>query len=320
METRAHHVLIGLFTLLTTAAAVVFVLWLGQMADDREFRYLDVIFQEAVTGLSKGSTVEFNGIKIGDVDGLRLDADNPHRVFARVRIDAQSPIRTDTRAHLVPAGITGLSIIRLSSGNEPESVPLVLREGVVPQIVAETSALSKFIAEGGNVMLNFNEFLLQARELFSEHNLVNIRQTLEHVETTTRQFEETQREFGPTLRAFRQTAADASTTLLEVNALLSRADQTLTSFDQLMDDDAKQALTAFRQSADAFESAMVSVESLVADSREPLRLSLEGVAQMGPLLHELRLTLTSIREITGKMENQPLDYLFDLSPPQEFKP
>ena len=83
METRAHHVLIGLFTLLVVGAALMFALWLGKSDADRQFEVYDIVFQEAVSGLSKGGTVEFNGIKIGDVVSLRLDPEDAHRVIAR---------------------------------------------------------------------------------------------------------------------------------------------------------------------------------------------------------------------------------------------
>ena len=85
METRAHHVLIGLFTLLVVGAALMFALWLGKSDADRQFEVYDIVFQEAVSGLSKGGTVEFNGIKIGDVSSLRLDPQDP---ASRGRIEA----------------------------------------------------------------------------------------------------------------------------------------------------------------------------------------------------------------------------------------
>ena len=56
-----------------------------------------------MSGLSKGSTVEFNGIKVGEVAQLQLDPEDPRRVRARIQVDASAPMRTDTRARLVPA-------------------------------------------------------------------------------------------------------------------------------------------------------------------------------------------------------------------------
>lgn len=73
METRARHVLIGLFTLAVGVAAVLFTLWLGRSDSQRDFHLYDIAFEEAVSGLSRGSTVEFNGIRVGDVVDLRHD-------------------------------------------------------------------------------------------------------------------------------------------------------------------------------------------------------------------------------------------------------
>ncbi|MEO7200872.1 MAG: MlaD family protein, partial [Dokdonella sp.] len=72
METRAHHILIGGFAIAAFLLGLLFVLWLSKVSADREFGYYDVIFTEAVTGLSKGGLVQYNGIKVGEVSKLSL--------------------------------------------------------------------------------------------------------------------------------------------------------------------------------------------------------------------------------------------------------
>ena len=80
METRAHHVLIGLFSVLVIVGAMLFGLWLAKASMDSTFKDYEVVFNEAVIGLSKGSSVQYNGIKVGDVIELRLDDKDPRRV------------------------------------------------------------------------------------------------------------------------------------------------------------------------------------------------------------------------------------------------
>jgi len=58
METRASYVLIGAFTLCVFVAAFVFVLWIGKVSLDREWSYYDIVFKEAVTGLTVGGAVQ----------------------------------------------------------------------------------------------------------------------------------------------------------------------------------------------------------------------------------------------------------------------
>ncbi|WVM94195.1 hypothetical protein ULG90_11665 [Halopseudomonas pachastrellae] len=55
METRANHVLIGLFTVLAALASIIFAIWLSSASTSSEQNSYTVVFKQAVTGLSRGS-------------------------------------------------------------------------------------------------------------------------------------------------------------------------------------------------------------------------------------------------------------------------
>ncbi|THF63752.1 MCE family protein [Pseudothauera nasutitermitis] len=313
METRAHHILIGLFTLIVVGAALAFALWLGKAGHDKQFNHYDVVFEEAVAGLSKGSTVEFNGIKIGEVNDLRLDPRDPRRVLARIRVDSKAPIRTDTRARLTPAGITGLYTIRLSSGDDPASQPLRPAGGEVPVIVAEPSPLSKLLADGGDVMLNVNELLIQARTLFSSENAAAIGRTLQHLEQTTGTLAAQREDMGHTLRQLALASEQA-------NLALAEAAKMMQATNRLIDGEGRQTLESAQRAMAAFEQAAQSVDKLLVDNRDPLDSGLRGLADLGPAITELRQTLASLRTITRQLESRPADYLLGLEPTKEFQP
>ncbi|MBN7140953.1 MlaD family protein, partial [Ectopseudomonas oleovorans] len=153
MEPRAHHVLIGLFTVLTVGAALLFALWLNKAGADRAFTDYEVIFNEAVTGLSQGSAVQYSGIKVGDVISLGLDPNDPRTVRARIRIVGHTPIKQDTRARLAITGVTGLAVIQLHGGS-PESPPLEGKDGQPGIIIADRSPLSRLMANGEDLVVN----------------------------------------------------------------------------------------------------------------------------------------------------------------------
>jgi len=46
METRANHVLIGLFTLLVALGAVLFALWAAKYSAEREWNEFDIVFND----------------------------------------------------------------------------------------------------------------------------------------------------------------------------------------------------------------------------------------------------------------------------------
>ena len=73
METRAHHVVIGLFVVLTLVGGVLFALWLNQSTRAQAYTHYEVLFNHGVSGLSEGNAVEYSGVRVGDVVELRLD-------------------------------------------------------------------------------------------------------------------------------------------------------------------------------------------------------------------------------------------------------
>lgn len=301
METRAHHILIGLFTVLGIGAALMFMLWLGSSGHDREHAQYDIVFQEAVTGLSRGSTVEFNGIRIGDVANLRLDPQDPRRVLARVRVERTAPVRTDTRALLVPAGITGLSFIRLSSGSDPNSMLLLPDDDAdsIPVIVASPSPMSRLMADGEDVMTNVNQVLIRVTELFSQENVERLDATLANLQEFTSVLAERRDDLSA--------AIDATSNLLQTT-------------ERLVDVELRQTLADTRESVASLERTMSSIESVVSDNRGNLDSGLRGLADIGPAMSELRGTMASLRTITRELEENPRDYLIGRQPSREFQP
>jgi len=79
METKANYVLIGAFTLITGLALLAFGLWAAKYSSDRTWQEYRVVFREAVTGLSVGSPVQYNGIAVGSIIELNLVPDDPRQ-------------------------------------------------------------------------------------------------------------------------------------------------------------------------------------------------------------------------------------------------
>jgi phospholipid/cholesterol/gamma-HCH transport system substrate-binding protein len=121
METRANYALIGLFTLATLAAVFGFIYWLGGRDGGTRAEPMRIVFSGSVQGLSRGSNVLFNGIRVGEVTDLRFLPDDPKRVVATISVDKSTPIKSDTRARLEYQGLTGVASVGLSGGDAAAS-------------------------------------------------------------------------------------------------------------------------------------------------------------------------------------------------------
>ena len=310
METRARHLLIGLFTVSIIGAAILFALWMGAGASEGRAQIYDVLFDDTVSGLSKGSTVEFKGIRIGSVDDLRLDPANPRRVRVRIRVDADAPIYTDTYARLYTTSITGQSTIRLSEG---VGAPLKPRPGEIPIISTERSSLGKLLDGSEDVIFNANDALVQMQALLSERNLARVERILDNLELTTATFANSREDMRKTLSQLSSASAQA-------NAVLAEASQLMQNANRLLDGPGKGAFVSAQRSMASLEHTTQTLDKLLTDNRAPLDTGFKSLAELGPAVTELRTTLASLRIVVRRLEERPTDYLFGREPTREFKP
>jgi phospholipid/cholesterol/gamma-HCH transport system substrate-binding protein len=311
METRAHHILIGVFITVIAAVGLSCILWLGKAGADREFKRYEVVFEEAVSGLTQGGAVEFNGIRVGSIDDIGLDASDPSKVKAIIRVDASLPIRTDTRARLHLTGITGISSIRLANG--AGGTPLSAPDGRLPVIPAEPSSIARLLSSGEDMVLAAGHLLGQARALLSDKNIENISLTLEHLEQTTRAL-------AAERQSIQRALGELSQASERFDAMLNEAGKLIANADRLLDDQGQKTLASAQASMAALEHAMQTIDQLLADNRVPLGAGIAGLAELGPAIAEFRSTLASIRTVSRQLENQPAGYLLGLEPAKEFQP
>src|SRR5690606_11571521 len=114
METRAKHVIVGLIVLLLRFGALAFAVWIMAWKADRQTNSYLLIFEGGVTGLNIGSSVNYEGVPIGQVRAIDLDAAEPGCVRVTIEVDRETPVRSDTTASLEIAGLTGGRYIQLS--------------------------------------------------------------------------------------------------------------------------------------------------------------------------------------------------------------
>jgi len=170
METRANFVLIGSFTLAVIAAAFGFVLWFQSLHTTKARSPLRIVFEGPAAGLRNGGSVNFNGIRVGEVISVKLD--NPRRVVALAMVENNAPLRKDTLVGLEFQGLTGVAAISLKGGEE--AAPAVpLDEDGVPVLTADPNALQDVTEAIRGTLQNINRVVADNQQAVknSLHNL-----------------------------------------------------------------------------------------------------------------------------------------------------
>jgi phospholipid/cholesterol/gamma-HCH transport system substrate-binding protein len=220
METKANYVLIGAFTLIVTLFLLLFALWAAKYSSEKEWREYAVIFNEPVTGLSEGSSVQYNGISVGTVETLRLAPDDPRRVLAKLRVLAGTPVKTDTRAKISIPSITATPIIQLTGGSPGSPALADVDHREIPVIQTEASALQ-------NIADTANRLVARMDQVLSDENVRHVSATLANMEALTGSIAAQREDLHALIANARKSSEQLSKTLDSTNRAVADVDREL---------------------------------------------------------------------------------------------
>ena len=271
METRANYALIGLFTLAVIAAAFGFVYWFSGGDRGQSRQSVRIVFSGSVSGLSKGSVVLFNGIRVGEVTDISLLPEDPRRVVSVVQVDASTPVRTDTRARLEYQGLTGVAQIALVGG-EPDAPALTAGPGQpLPTIFADRSDFQDLIETARTIARRADDVLERVDRLISNNEEL-IGNTIRNVELFARALGENAQDVDRFLEQVGQAAQRIGPLAEKLETLATDVDEVVRSVD-------RQRVARIVENVDNFTAAL-------SDNRQALGEALRDAASLVSRLNE----------------------------------
>ena len=292
METRGSYVFVGSVVLIVIAAAFLAILFLTQTKQD--YDEYDVIFRDRVSGLSVGAAVSFNGIQKGEVRDLTIAPDNPSIVVARVRVDSDTPVKTDTKAELELVGFTGLAIIQLVGGSAEEALLKDVTRGV-PRIEADAGGIAQILAGS-------NDIIAAANRLLSEENTKAFARVLSNIDTLTGTLAEQH--------------DNISATVQNLSAASAKLARTADSLDKIMAEDGPQTVAEAKATLVETKAMVAELRGAIAENRESIRIFTDqGLAQVGPAVAEARQMFRTLDQVLREIDRDPRGYLLGESTP-----
>jgi len=272
METRANFVLIGSFTLAVIAAAFGFVLWFQSLHTTKARSPMRIIFEGPAAGLRNGGSVNFNGIRVGEVISVKLD--NPRRVVALAMVENNAPIRKDTLVGLEFQGLTGVAAISLKGGEvAAPSVPL--DEDGVPVLTADPNALQDVTEAIRGTLQNINRVVYDNQEA--------VKNSLLNLETFT--------------ASLARNADKIDNIMVKVDGVMGKADGVMAKTDNLML--GLNTLAGGKDGGELFQ-AVKSIRELADDFDK----------RSGALMADGRRTLGDISRAVNNLDKNPTRLLF----------
>ncbi len=290
METRANTLIVGLFVLGLIAAGLGFTYWLRADTLSDAVRYR-VLFDGPVVGLSRASSVLFNGLPVGRVAGLSIYAQDTRKIEVTVLVDAGTPVRENSTARIIQRGLTAQPALQISPGT-PNAALLQPFSDAAPGLLKADQAATRPLLEAApealasadaafsriNALVAANEDdlrvaitnLAQFSQVLSD-NRQGVADVLAQVGTVAEQF----RRVGPVVERL-------ETFVVRLDEVVARnegrVDATLTNVE---------ALSA------RLKAQGEGVEAIVNDAREAAR----GLTAVGPMLERLNQAVTRLDQV-----------------------
>lgn len=304
METRSNHVLVGTVTLLLLAAIMAAAFWFSRISDGENKEY-DIFFKQSVSGLAKGSAVNYAGVPSGKVEKIELWKRDPSFVKVRISVKDGTPVLRGTTATIAGVGFTGVSEVVLDGavkGAPPIECPaqnvLAVCPDGVPVIPTKPGALGELLNNAPQLLERLSTLTERLTELLNDKNQQSIAGILANVEKVSGALADRSPEIAATL-------AEARIAVQRTGIAAEQIGKLAATTDSLLNDEGKPLMADLRKSVQAASRSIDSLDKTIAEAQPGVRsFSNQTMPEVNQLVRDLREMSRSFRGVAEKLDQQ----------------
>ena len=314
MESRAHAIVAGLFTILLAAGVILAALWFSREDYDTVTYVLES--KHSVSGLNPQAPVKLRGVQIGKVQTIEFDSEDTRLILITIRVIGGSRITRGTSAQLNAQGITGTSYVMLEDdGKKPEFLaPPADKSDKANRIPVKRSLFDEIADSGQDVLTQAHKVAKQIEILLSDQNQAQLVGTIKSLQGASDRIAVLAQAVEPGAKSMPALAADARKMMASANSALNdlapalqEAKTTLASIDKLAREYAQraEALDRVAKSSEQISGATTSVAGAVSGDVAP---------RVNALLDELARNSRNLDRLLSELTEQPAGLVFGRSP------
>jgi phospholipid/cholesterol/gamma-HCH transport system substrate-binding protein len=304
METKINYALVGAFVVILGAVLIAGVLWIssGGSLQTKYDLYL-AIEEESVAGLNANAPVKYNGVDVGKVKSITLDAINPQRVRLILAIERGTPIKQDTVAVLKIQGLTGIAYIELDGGAR-DAKALTATEGEpYPVIRTKPSLSARLETVLTNVLAKLDSTTNNINAILSDENRLAFSTMLADVSALSRTLAARRDTLDAGIESAARTFENSARVTAQMGPVIDRIGLSADALEKMGNSTAAASLSAGK-----------TIDSVGADVQ---RFTSETLPEMERLMGELNVLAASLRRLSEQTQRNPSVFLFGSSPVPE---
>jgi phospholipid/cholesterol/gamma-HCH transport system substrate-binding protein len=308
LNNKVNYTLVGFLVLFGATLMIAFTFWLLKPTINEQNKIYNILFDESVLGLNIDAAVKYRGIDVGKVTRLRINPKDSEQVEVQVTILKSTPIKETTVAKLTSQGITGLSYINLSLGDNNSSLLVAKDDEEYPVIKTEASFLEKLEESFGSVSIRLSETLSRMEELLNEKNQKEVAALLKSSASFMRQMD----------KVISDEAIDnLHDSLKNLNSASKKLDALMPKVDKFVDnsieweDKISSSLASIMNSYIGIEKAMDEFKKAVKDGEFNIKeITSDLVPTINKTFLEFEYLIVRLKETLNQHERSPSDILF----------
>jgi phospholipid/cholesterol/gamma-HCH transport system substrate-binding protein len=313
METRSNYVLVGSVTLALLVGLLVFIVWLAGLSNQAT-KCFDIYFSQGVGGLNKGSSVNFQGVPVGQIEKISLLPDRPEFVWVRVQVDAETPVLQGTTAQIKGVGFTGVSEIALEGAVKGARPLTQAGPQGCPVVPASSGGLGALLNSAPELIDRIQRLTERLTELLSDRNQNSISNILDNVERTTDVLSKRAPDLADAI-------GDARIAARQAGVAAERWGAVADSTNKLIQEQGNPAAEDLRKSIESVQKAADNLNAMIADARPGIQnFSKSTLPEANQLVRELRDLSASLRVFSDRLNNDGALSALKPEPLPDYKP
>lgn len=308
MNNKVNYTLIGFLVILGFVLIVGFSYWLLKPSTQTETRTYSILFNESILGLNEDAVVKYRGINVGKVTALRINPKNTEQVEVLITILKTTPIKETTVAKLTAQGITGLSYINLSLGDNGAASLEAKYGEKYPVIKTESSFFERIEKSLGTVSSKLSKTLTRTSELLDEENQKQIALLLNRTAGFVGNMEKLLND---------DMINDFQTSMKNLSSATKKLDEVMPRIDKFIDnsisweDNTSSSFNSVSNSYLGIRSSMDEIKRAVSSGEFNIKdIAGDVVPTMNNTLVEMEHLMIRIERVLNRYERSPSDILF----------
>lgn len=296
-----NYAFVGGFVLVLGSALIAGVLWLasGGAFQTKYDPYL-AISDESVAGLNLNAPVKYNGVDVGKVRSIQLDAENPERVRLVFAIERGTPIKEDTVAVLKTQGLTGIAYVELGGGTR-ESPALRATDGETYPVIRTKPSLSARLENVlTNVLAKLDRTTSNIDAMLSVENQLAVKSALADLAAVMRTIAARKDTLDKGIVSAARTFDNSARVTAQLGPVIERIGRSADAVEKMGND-----------ASEATKTAGKTINSMGADVQ---RFTGETLPELERLLGELTVLSASLRRLSDQTQRNPSGLIFGRTP------